>query len=280
MKHPQRLFLYATLATLLLSSGAITSCKRTTKEASKQSALTTTYDSLVVKENIALVEDTSSPTNKLSIRFIFPTTIHGDSMLLEKVQEEFVKALFGSEYAKLKPQQAIDSFYKKYKKDYLATASDYNKAKAAGFEMHSWGNTYQTMQSDTVSGEKAGILSFTTYIENYNGGAHGSHHTGYYNIDLKTGKLISESDIFKPGYQEALKRAIVEKLLADNKLIKPEQLIEKGFFDLAELKPNNNFLIAKDGITYGFNEYEIAPYYMGLIKVYLPQSTISSILKK
>jgi Protein of unknown function (DUF3298) len=67
--------------------------------------------------------------------------------------------------------------------------------------------------------------------------------------------------------------------LVDNKLTKSEELIEKGFFDLSDLKPNNNFLITQNGITYGFNEYEIAPYYMGLIKVSLSNSKITHILR-
>ncbi|MBP1616805.1 MAG: hypothetical protein H6Q14_632 [Bacteroidetes bacterium] len=279
MKYPQHTILSAILLGIILS-GITVSCKRTPKDTSLQSQQKITYDSLVINEDIALIKDTSGPINKLSIHFVFPSAIKEDPVLLKNVQQEFVEALFGHEYANLKPQQAIDSFYKKYKEDYLSTATDYNKAKAAGFEMQSWGSTYQTMRTDTIPSFKPDTLSFSTYTENYNGGAHGSHHTGYYNIDLKTGKMISESDIFKPGYKADLKKAIIAQLLLDNKLTKPEELIEKGFFDLGDLKPNNNFLVTKNGITYGFNEYEIAPYYMGLIKVSLSYSDISNILQK
>ncbi|OJU54060.1 MAG: hypothetical protein BGN96_08720 [Bacteroidales bacterium 45-6] len=279
MNYSQK-FLFPILLVVTLLSTAITSCKRTTKETVKQSARTLVYDSLVVNKSIALTNDTSGPVNKLAIHFVFPSSIKGDSMLLQSVQKQFVEALFGAEYAHFKPQEATDNFYKKYEEDYLATASDYNKAKAQGFEMQSWGNTFQTMRTDTLPSSKPDTLSFCAYVENYNGGAHGSHHTGYYNIDLKTGKPIKESDIFKPGYEAELKKAIIHQLLAVNKLTRPEELIEKGFFDLNDLKPNNNFLITKDGITYGFNEYEIAPYYMGLIKVHIASSSISNILKR
>lgn len=280
MKYLQHTtFSAMTLAIIVLSAITI-SCKREAKDAPAVTAQALAYDSIVVNEDIALLSDTSGPTNKLSIHFTFPSSIHGDSVTLKNIQQEFVKALFGQEYATLSPQQAVDSYCRKYKAGYLATAADYNKAKKAGLEMQSWGNNYQVMRTDTIHSAKTDTLSFITYIENYNGGAHGSHHTGYYNIDLKTGKPIKESDIFKPGYEPELRKAIIQQLLADNKLDKPEELIEKGFFDLNDLKPNNNFIITKDGILYGFNEYEIAPYYMGLIRVSLPYSTISSILKK
>lgn len=280
MKYLQHSSFSAMALAIIVLSGITISCKREAKHAPAVTLQKLAYDSIAVNEDIALVGDTSGPTNKLSIHFTFPSSIHGDSLALKSIQQEFVKALFGQEYATLSPQQAVDSYCRKYKADYLATAADYNKAKKAGLEMQSWGNNYQMMRTDTIPSAKPDTLSFITYIENYNGGAHGSHHTGYYNIDLKTGKPIKESDIFKPGYEAELRKAIIQQLLADNKLDKPEGLIEKGFFDLNDLKPNNNFIITKDGILYGFNEYEIAPYYMGLIRVSLPNSTISNILKK
>lgn len=260
---------------LLFLLVALASCNRHADKALGK----LTIDSLSVKEDIPLFEGPSAPVNRLTIKFIYPKTVDGDSMLLKNVQAEFVKAFFGPEYARLSPKEAFKSFHDKYKADYLRTASGYEKAKADGLPMESWGNTYQMMNNDTVASEK-GILSFTTFVENFMGGAHGSHHTGYFNIDLKTGKLITESDIFKGDYKAELSKLIIAELLKDNKLSKPEELIEIGFFDLTDLTPNGNFLITKGGILYGFNEYEIAPYYMGLIKVFLPNEKIEHILRK
>ncbi len=237
-----------------------------------------TFDSLVIEEHIPLLADSISPTNTLSIHFVFPTQVCGDLGLLESIQKEFVKALFGPEYAELTPNHAIDIFYQKYKQDYLATAADYNKAKADGLDMKSWGDTFQTMRADTVSLHR-GILSFSISIEKRMGGVHDSRHMNYYNINLNTGKLISESDIFKPGYEAKLTEAIIAQLLEDNNLTKPKQLIEKGYFNLYSLKPNKNFLIGKDSIVYAFNESEIAPYSMGMKKVSLPEDKVASILK-
>lgn len=236
------------------------------------------FDSLVVEERIPLLNDPSSPSNTLSIHFLFPAKAYSSLDLLGKIQDEFVKTLFGEEYANLGPYEALERFYKKYKEDYLATAADYNRAKTDGLDMESWGNTVQKMRIDTV-GVHEGILSFSISVENCMAGIHDSRHISYYNINLETGKLIAESDIFKPGYENKLTEAIIGQLLEDNKLKKPEQLIEKGYFNLKSLKPNKNFLIGKDSIVYAFNESEIAPYSMGLRKVVIPEDKVSNILK-
>jgi hypothetical protein len=236
------------------------------------------FDSLVVQEQIPLLKDSLSPANMLSIHFVFPSQMYGNIHLLGKIQDEFIKGLFGKEYTNLSPYEALEKFYQKYKEDYLATAADYNKAKAEGLDMESWGNTIQIMRINTI-GIHEGILSFCVSIENSMGGIHDSRHINYYNINLTTGKLICESDIFKPGYENKLTDVIINRLLEDNKLSKPKQLIEKGYFNLRRLKPNKNFLISKDGIVYAFNETEIAPYSMGLLKVVIPEDRVSNIMK-
>ena len=275
---------YLKQASLVLAvTFAISSCNSCSHKPQTETAVKVTkvvYDSLVVNEKTPLIDGQSTPLNELTIHFTFPKNVNNDSVLLKIVQKVYNSAMFGNEYANLTPKQAIDNFKKKYEADYRKTTiEDYNQAKKAGYKMDDWGNTYQIMKVDTLQ-SRPETLSFSTFVENYNGGAHGSHHTGYYNIDLKTGKLLNESDIFKAGYEKELNKIIVAQLLEDNKVTKEEEMTEKGFFNLKELKSNKNFLLTKDGVQYGFNEYEIAPYYMGLIKVSIPNEKLASILKK
>lgn len=260
----------------------ISSCRKTTKQQisrqNAQSSHTIAFDSLIFDQKIPLIEGQKSPINTLSIHFVYPSSFDGDSTLLKNVQQIFVKALFGQKYADLTPKQAVDSFYIQYKNEYRATATDYNKAKSEGYEMSTWGDAYQKMEIDTVA-SKTGIVSFRVQINTYNGGAHGSHQIKYFNIDQKTGKLLAEQDIFNTGFEKKLTQAIIQQLLEDNKLTLPEQLVEKGFLDLRNLKSNGNFLLKKDSIMYVFNEYEVASYSTGLVKVTIPTSKISDILK-
>ena len=53
-----------------------------------------------------------------------------------------------------------------------------------------------------------------------------------------------------------------------------------GFFSVEEIFPNGNFLVDGDGITYTFNEYEIAAYVVRETNVFLPYAEIQYLLKK
>lgn len=282
MKTTQKVTGIAVITLFLFSLMFFSSCKKKTAVSNASLPVNKNelrFDSLMLNESISLFADSQEPHNKLNIHFAYPVQVEGDTALLTQIQHQFTRALFGDKFAQMTPQKALDAYYQKYKSDFISTRADYQEARKDGMSMASWGNTYQIMRSDSVSSIN-GILSFTTYIENYMGGAHGSHQTGYYNIDLKTGKLITESEFFKAGYAPLLKKIIIDQLVADNKLRHSEELIDKGFFDLDEMKPNGNFLIQKEGVQYAFNEYEIAPYYMGVIKVFIPYAKISDLIQK
>jgi hypothetical protein len=53
-----------------------------------------------------------------------------------------------------------------------------------------------------------------------------------------------------------------------------------GFFNLDEIYPNNNFYADETGITYTFNEYEIAAYVVGAVSVQIPYENIRHLLRR
>ena len=91
--------------------------------------------------------------------------------------------------------------------------------------------------------------------------------------------LISEEDIFVPNYQKSLAEIMVNKLMVENDVTTPEGLVEKGFFNIEDIFPNNNFWLDDKGIHYAFNQYEIAPYVMGVIEIDIPYEDLKDILK-
>ena len=58
----------------------------------------------------------------------------------------------------------------------------------------------------------------------------------------------------------------------------PNSLLEKGFFTIEDIVPNNNFFLDEEGIHYAYNQYEIAPYAMGVISVTVPYTDLEDIL--
>ena len=52
----------------------------------------------------------------------------------------------------------------------------------------------------------------------------------------------------------------------------------RGFFTIEDIVPNDNFWLSAEGINYSYNQYEIAPYSMGVIDVTVPYSELKNIL--
>ena len=124
-----------------------------------------------------------------------------------------------------------------------------------------------------------GIWAIVNF-ENYTGGAHGAHAYNHFVIDLKNGKKLKEEDIFIDSYQEQLAAILVAQIAKQNNVTDPKELENMGFFSVDEIYPNNNFLIDETGITYTFNEYEIAAYVVGPIHVHIPFEDVQLLLKQ
>ncbi len=96
---------------------------------------------------------------------------------------------------------------------------------------------------------------------------------------MKTGNLIKEDDIFIEGFQEDLAQILIDRIAKQN-TVEIQRTGEYRFFSIDEIFPNGNFLIDDNGITYTFNEYEIAAYVVGATNVHLPYEEIQYLLKK
>lgn len=88
--------------------------------------------------------------------------------------------------------------------------------------------------------------------------AHGTYNTTYVNYSISKRKILSLSDIFKPGYEPELTNMLQAKL-KDGKydLITP----------LKEIGIPNDFEITENGISFIYGLYEIAPYSSGEITI-------------
>lgn len=137
---------------------------------------------------------------------------------------------------------------------------------------------YSMYLSNKILFQNDFLLSYAVENSIYEGGAHGSHNVTYTNIDLERLVTLSEEDIFVPGYFKPLAEKIVNQLMLIYQVNEPDSLLEKGFFNIEDIVPNNNFYLNEEGIHYAFNQYEIAPYVMGEINVTVPYSDLEDIL--
>lgn len=115
--------------------------------------------------------------------------------------------------------------------------------------------------------------------EYYAGAVHGNYGTGFYNIDHRTKTLLRESDYFVEDYAAQLTKILQRRLLIGYKVKTLEELEEKEGISAADITPNDNCSIGPKGLTYIYNPYEIAPYALGQITIFVPYEDLQPILR-
>lgn len=253
-----------------------TGCNTGSKKGSENDI---TFDSIKVEKTYHLLENPDNPNCNLEIKFIYPKKF-ADKEILKNIQKQFVSTYFGESYDQLSPEEAV----RKYTDDYLAAykdlESDYKAelAKADETPVGAWFSYYE-MSSNNIAFNQDHIISYTVSFENYTGGAHGAHSFNNHVLNLKTGKPITEEEIFIDNYQDGLAQILVDQIAKQNNVSDPKELENIGFFNVDEIFPNGNFLVDGTGITYSFNEYEIAAYVVGVTNVHLPYKEIRYLLR-
>lgn len=265
------------LVLVIVFSGILFSCKKNTGNSTK-----IVFDSIVVKQQIPLLEknDTTLPYADVNVNFIYPVKF-GNKENLARLQQIFIGTFFNDvQFDNLSPQEAIDKYIENYKEEYKSLSNDFysdkNRLPKGETPMWYW---YYMNNTNKIMFQNDSLLSYAVEYSDYTGGAHGSYRITYTNVDLAELVTVSEEDIFVPNYHKPLTEIIVNRLMTQNKVTSPDSLINIGFFDINDIVPNNNFWLSDKGIHYSYNQYEIAPYAMGVIDVFIPYEDLTALIK-
>ncbi len=121
------------------------------------------------------------------------------------------------------------------------------------------------------------ILSLEHHDYGYTGGAHGLSVSRFQVIDLHTGRLVGLDEIFRPDYRNDLRDIINSEARKAYGLDSRQGLTEAGFFS-DFIDPSDNFFMTKDGIGFYYNQYEVAPYAMGPVSIFVSYTSLRRIL--
>ena len=205
-----------------------------------------------------------------------------DTNVLKSVRATIITNLFGEDYVGHPNDSLVYLFSKELITDYKQNNEPLINVKDTS-NSYSFDNEHTLSGFSLLSDKKIYVYGIERYVDM--GGAHGLETRNYFNFDLKTGKLITESDLFKSNFKaelsELLKKRIVEESreAKETKNTEPVLSLEDTDFWTDSIKPNGNFYITDEGINYVFNPYEIAPYYMGQTEITLPYDRLKGILK-
>jgi hypothetical protein len=136
-------------------------------------------------------------------------------------------------------------------------------------------NWYIHVSGSFSKGWRRYVNYFVGY-EEYYGGAHGMYSLTPMVFDRKTGATVSESDLFKEGFEETL-GGLLSKHLPE--AFEGDDEAMDSVFD-PQIMPNGSFEVTSKGITYYYQPYEIGPFYLGVISVTVPWKELEPILRK
>ena len=238
------------------------------------------FDSVMVDKTYHMKDIETNPSCSLQIRFKFPSEFQNKEVL-KAMQQQFASSCFGDSCAELSPQEAVN----KYVEDYINNFKKEETSFEIDSEQHdsepneSWYTNYE-ISKDSITYNHNDLLSYVVYKEYDTGGAHNTHSYTNRVLNVKTGQRIMESDIFIDEYQDDLAKIIVDAIALYNNVDKASDLENIGFFSVNEISPNNNFYVDDLGITYTFNEFDIAAYVVGATSIRLPYEKIRHLLRK
>lgn len=222
------------------------------------------------KASLPLLKKPGSPAASIQLSMLLPgesaNPLISDS-LISIMQEKFT----GKRIKLTTPDKLLDGMRQIYFDNYLASNEGiYSDERAATFNWESLRFLHIFMNSSH-------ILSF--YIDHYayTGGAHGLQTCQVTVVNLWTGKEVKLKNIFKDNTEEQLTTILSEKLHQVNHLPTSRSLKDAGFFT-DTIRPTENFYITHDGIGFIYNQYDIAPYVMGTIDVFVPFRELQGIL--
>jgi hypothetical protein len=254
----------------------LASCKKTQPTAVVNEV---TFDTIQISDIYHLEGDSTKPSCSLKLNYIAPVK-YADQDILDKMQKELNVLVFEDELlGSMSPQDAAKRFAKNYIENYKEEAQTRFPNWAESHETEDYFSFYKTIET-VVLYNNSSLLSYQVSAMDYKGGA--NSYTAYKNavIDLKTGKLLSEEDIFKSGYEKALNQILIDKIVSQNKAKKAEDLLELGFWGIEDLTSNGNFLIDSTKLTYIFSQGEYSAPSLGEIRVTIPYKEIYPILKE
>ena len=117
------------------------------------------------------------------------------------------------------------------------------------------------------SGKYGQFVSYMVEYYGFRGGAHGIATMTPVVFNSKTGDLVPEEVFFIDGYRNPV-AALIRSHLLD--ALEGDEEALATIFEPDLVGPNGNYEVTKDGVTWYYQPYDIAPYDLGVISVTVP----------
>lgn len=215
----------------------------------------------------ALLDTADIPFAHLYLSLLLPVDAEPSS----PIRQLIIRSFFGKDMPGIDEDSLLFSFSKQYFSDYYNSNIDIYDG---GYSFN-WEKTVSSM----VSMNRDGILVYRIDNYGYTGGAHGLGISRFLVFDLFEMTQLSLHDIFIPGFEDELRKLLERKFRMNYFLGDEQSLTEAGLFE-NNIYPSENYYLTANGIGFFYNPYELAPYSMGAIYIFLSFEDLEHILKK
>ena len=232
------------------------------------------FDKVEADKTVMLSNDDNSPSCRVHLELDYATDDNGHKA--EIVNNAIEKRLLDME--DLKMQQAADSFASVYTSNYKKNFLPLYNQDRADTAKHSWYEYHYIIKTEVNAGHK-GASVYHIYLDYYEGGAHGITQHLTMNFEQETGRTLTLSDVFVPGYEHRLNVLLLEGLQEKTGARNLNELHDQGYLYSMDMFPSENFVLGEETITFIYNPYEIAPYAAGTTELTIAYSSLEDILK-
>lgn len=239
------------------------------------------FDTLRVEKRAHIDNDTTKEGMLVNVEFIYPTSAQA-GVDLEKTQRVFAQFFAKEDEFEDAPSKTFEGMpleaFNYVLDKYQSIAEEYAEEQEEIDSYVSF-NEYQLSKINEIECIAKHVVSFSTESFIYSGGSHGGFWINYCNVDLRNGSLITEKQLFKLGYKSRLAAILQQKIIDRNNSADEDKHIALHV-EISDVEPNQNFCFTKEGIMYGYNPYEIAPYVQGSVELIIPYKEIRHLIKR
>lgn len=239
-------------------------------------------------DKVAYLSEGQESSLTFSIRYAYPVAVNAPEEVLNKLQRSVCQTVLGEAFLDMRPQQAIEAYAALKHTEYIQNNLPLLQEWAIDHEDEPLCETCfneeliisaAPMTDHLPESADRFLWSYAMDVYEYTGGAHGNRYLLIQNYDLETGDMVNEQDLFIDDYYEPLKTLLLNALIAQTDNAESKRDLRRMGYSVADVVPNENFYVTQEGITYVYNPYEIAPYAMGCIEIFLPWETVRPLIR-
>ena len=194
----------------------------------------------------------------MSVSIEYPVRGAGEE-IIAKMEDGILNAAFDMEEILGTVEETVTRYEDNLKDEYF---NEYE-----GDEGDSGVRTWEDHVNGYFSGRYGNFLSYMVEFYGFRGGAHGMNTMTPVVFDKKTGEVVPEEAFFADGYREPVSKLIQAHL---PEALDGDEEALAAVFEPALLGPNGLYELTKEGVTWYYQPYDIAPYYLGVISITVP----------